>query len=124
MNLLSSYIAERYPEFTSRASLYEEALGKMNAKLFEFPYGFFTAKKQGDAFIIFDLYTTPEARKTGKAWDLFAEIKKEAEGANVLIGFSEHCGRGHADGKGAMKAAGFIKAYETKAADIYMRGVH
>lgn len=127
---LHNYVTERfgnaYPNIDEVCAIYESYMKDNGIQFFDFPHGFFTAHAKGDAFIVYDLYTDQEHRKKKFAWELFQIIKEEAEkaDASVIIGFSEHAGQNHELGRGAMKAAGFVKAFETDVDTVYLRGVH
>lgn len=126
---LEAYIDERYGNLgdpKKLRELYEAYLEKSRIETHSYPFGFYTAKPQGDAYIVFDLYTSPRYRKQAYAWKLFDQIRSEAQRLhkNVIIGFSEHLGRNHKDGTGAMEAAGFLKAYSSDIGEIFMRGTH
>lgn len=125
---LKSYISERYGnlEIKDWDLKYNSFLNDHEIETFEFPYGFFTAKQEGDALIVYDLYTIPKYRAFGYAWALFYDIKKLAQilKVNCIIGFSEHAGTKQELGRGAMTAAGFLEAFETAVAKIYFRGVN
>lgn len=118
------YMAERYPEMS--AENYGLFLKKINATVHEYPYGFFIAAPKGDSLIVFDLYTTKEARKTGMAWALFYDIKRLAKRMNksCILGFSEFGGSGKEHGKGAMTAAGFTHFLTTGTAEVFIKGVN
>jgi hypothetical protein len=125
---MSSYIKERYindDKSSEYAFEYLTYLNEEGFKVVEHEVGFIVYKFQGDACIVNDIYTRQEHRKTKGAWKLFNELRKLTianTNCNVLIGFSEFYGQGHEDGKGAMKAAGFVKAGEDNMREIYMRG--
>jgi hypothetical protein len=130
--MLLDYIKERYGNvlnydedlLNAVLAKYTLDLQERQAKAYTSPYGFFLYSLQGDAMIVWDLYTTPAARKKKKAWELFnkiLEINKNA-GKRVIIGFSDKIGQNHADGIGAMLAAGFTKAQETSDSFIFIRG--
>lgn len=128
MKGLTDYIAERY---TDENMSYAAAMSYLNYlynekfTVLEAVYGFITYKFQGDACIINDIYTKKEYRKTKAAWRLFDMLREKTTNnpnCNVLIGFSEFGGKNHQDGKGAMKAAGFIKIGQDNIREIYMRG--
>lgn len=128
MNHLVNYIRERYIDdkqteemtFAYKTFLHDESFEFLQTEV-----GFITYKFQGDACIINDIYTAPEYRKTKGAWKLFNELRQITlanPNCNVMIGFSEFIGHGHEHGKGAMKAAGFVKAGEDDVKEIYFRG--
>lgn len=122
------YLEDRYPIFEDVSlAAYDYAcwLKEQGFSILDKPYGFITYKFQGDACIIFDIYTQKEFRKTKKAWQLWTEMLKHIQSnpnCHVVIGFSEHIGTNPADGVGAMLAAGFVQAYDTKEQAIYLRG--
>lgn len=128
MIFLKQYIKERYlddPKGDDIAVAYLDYLFKEEFKILETKEGFITFKFQGDACIINDIYTAPEYRKTKGAWRLFNELRSNTlknPNCKVMIGFSEYLGQGHEHGKGAMKAAGFIKIGQDSVKEIYLRG--
>lgn len=127
MAKIEEYIAERYPEYEPRMAtyLYTTHLLNEGCKMLSKPFGFITYKFEGDACIIFDIYTNKEYRKTKKAWSLWAEmleIIQQNTNCHVVIGFSEFGGTNHQDGIGAMIAAGFKKAYDLEDRTVYIRG--
>lgn len=131
MKLFIEYINDRYAEVFENAEVgayhYIEWLENNGFSVLNRAYGFITYKFEGDACIIFDIHTAKEFRKTKKAWTLWNEmlgVIQQNPKCNVIIGFSEKLGTNHADGVGAMLAAGFVKAQETKEQDIYMRGTN
>lgn len=127
MSLLS-YIQEHYNFQNNELAekLYREHLNKENCTILEKPYGFITYKFEGDACIIKDIFTTLEARKTGKAWNLFKAVKNEINKhseCRVIIGFSENGSLNREHGIGAMLAAGFVPAFELKEKTVFLRGI-
>lgn len=128
MRSLVDYIGERYTDEDmsyATAMMYMSYLQKEKFTVLEKEYGFIVYKFQGDACIINDIYTKKEYRKTKAAWKLFnnlREITMKNPNCNVLIGFSELEGKNQQDGKGAMKAAGFIKVGQEQHREVYMRG--
>ena len=121
------YVEERYGNLhlEDAAARYATHLLAQDFNSFSYPYGFFTAKLEGDAIIVNDLYTAPDYRKSGYAWKLFQDIKNIARVAekNVIIGFSEFLGQGQEHGLEAMHAAGFKEAFQTRDARVFVRGV-
>ena len=125
---LYNYIKEHYAFQDTKwaEDLYRQYLDKEGYTILEKDYGFIVYKFQGDACIIQDIYTTFEARKQRKAWDLFKlvqnEINKHSR-CTVIIGFSEHAGIDNQHGVGAMLAAGFKPVYELTERTVYVRGI-
>lgn len=125
---MSAYIKERYIVEANNSEIafaYLTYLNKEGFQVIEDEVGFIVYKFQGDACIVNDIYTRTEHRKTKGAWKLFNKLRAITtanSNCNVLIGFSEFYGQGHEDGKGAMKAAGFVKTGEDTMKEIYIRG--
>ena len=128
MKALTEYIKERYFDNEHTDDIvcaYLDHLFENNFKLLETNDGFITYKFQGDACIINDIYTAKEHRKTKGAWRLFNELRAITlanPACKVMIGFSEYVGQGHEHGKGAMKAAGFVKSGQDNTMEVYVRG--
>lgn len=123
------YFKERYPvlgNYQETADIYREWLLSQNCFILDRPYGFISYKFEGDACIIYDIYTVKQFRNNKGAWKLFKEVLAKIQinpACKVIIGFSEKAGINHLNGIGAMLAAEFIKAYELKDKTVYIRGI-
>lgn len=130
MTSLFAYVNERYGNIGPASELsfmYAKYLNDEKFTVLEMDVGFIIYKFQGDACIVNDIYTKKEHRKSKGAWKLFNQLRvivRANPKCNVIIGFSEFEGQGHEHGKGAMKAAGFIKVAEDNTREIYMRGTY
>lgn len=130
MNPLYSYINERYGNLgkaTEMTFAYSKFLTQEKFNVIESEIGFIIYKFEGDACIVNDIYTKKDHRKTKGAWKLFQQLKDIVQSnpsCAVMVGFSEFDGQGQEHGKGAMKAAGFVKVGQDETREIYMRGTH
>lgn len=126
--MLLEYLIEHYSflDPLTAEKNYRASLEKDGAQIIEKPFGFIIYKFEGDACLIKDLYTTLEARKIGKAWELFHAVKKEIDKnprCNVILGFSEFGTKHRERGIGAMLAAGFIPYHKMSHQQVFIRGV-
>lgn len=126
---LFDYIKEHYnyPNVVGAAAVYTKNLLAQNAKVIQRDYGFIVYRFEGDACIVTDVYTTKEARKTGKGIELVSELTKIVqanENCHVVIGFSEKDTFNTHDGIGFMKAVGFKPYLELQDKTVYIRGTN
>lgn len=122
---LKNYMTERYSkEYANQVFKYLSWIKENNIQIAESAYGFITFELKGDAVIIYDMYIEPKIRRLSKGWDLFKGVQQQAKKANkqVMITFSEKIGKNQELGIAAIKAANFIKAFETDIDTVYIRG--
>lgn len=124
-----NYLKERYNatdfNLEELAFNFESDYRKQGVAVFKIDIGFVAYKLEGDAIIITDLYTTPEARGKKQAWKFHNALVQlgRGYGKRVLIGFSEKAGKNHELGLRAMKGAGFVKSAELSNSDVFIKGI-
>jgi GNAT superfamily N-acetyltransferase len=130
--MILDYIKDRYNEDDFAPLTLEQVAEQLQFKYKEadiktvkMGFGFFTYKSQGDALVIYDLFTTADKRSKKYAWKLFERIQEVARELNksVLIGFSDVTGKNHEMGRGAMRAAGFVPSHTLTNKQVYIRGI-
>lgn len=131
-DFFTDYLHERYrgEDFATVsmdqiAMTYEAIQNQRGVHFFKTPKGFVSYSLRGDAMIIHDIYVKKEYRGTKEARRMFNALEQFAQSMSkrVLIGFSDLIGKNQHLGITAMKAGGFVPAYETKTKHIYIKGI-
>lgn len=127
-NPFTAYIAERYPEVPVNLAIkaYLREMKDGNLSFLVETYGFATYALDGDAVILYDIYTEPTSRLKGNTARLADKVVKIGQhaGKRVIIGFSEKAGGGDRQpGRQACLAYGLKTAFETSSDEIFVKGI-
>lgn len=127
-NPFTKYIAERYPQIPASLAIqaYLTELEKGEINYLPDQDGFAIYALDGDAVILYDIYTEPTSRRNGASARIADKIVKIGEhaGKRVIIGFSEKGGGGDREpGRRACLSYGLKQAFETSTNEVFVKGI-
>lgn len=127
--LLRDYITERYGPGAAVMrwiAAYQLFIEKEGLEALVVPaMGFLTYRMEGDACVIYDIFTHPAFRRSGACLELFKRLLRKAEtvGCYVIIGLRETGFNRDDLGLKAMQSVGFVEQPNSEGTVFLRHGV-